>query len=67
MEEISQLPRLRKEPSNAEGKIIIDDDQSLAFLDDATNEATDLIRVPTFAVFHKLTAGKGVPHTFYGE
>ncbi|KAG8950975.1 hypothetical protein FRC00_007465, partial [Tulasnella sp. 408] len=25
-----------------------------------------LARLPTCAVFHKLTAGRGVPHTFYG-
>jgi KUP system potassium uptake protein len=24
-------------------------------------------RIPTFAVFHKLAPGKGIPHTFVGE
>ncbi|THU95303.1 potassium transporter [Dendrothele bispora CBS 962.96] len=26
----------------------------------------EIVRVPTMAVFHKLTAGRGVPHTFVG-
>lgn len=30
------------------------------------SEATPLARVKTCAIFHKLTAGKGVPHTFVG-
>ena len=30
-------------------------------------ERMDLARIPTCAIFHKLTSGKGVPHTFIGE
>jgi KUP system potassium uptake protein len=27
----------------------------------------EIQRIPTFAIFHKLAPGKGVPHTFVGE
>jgi hypothetical protein len=27
----------------------------------------EVVRVPTMAIFHKLAAGSGVPHTFVGE
>jgi hypothetical protein len=27
----------------------------------------EIERIPTFAIFHKLASGKGVPHTFVGE
>lgn len=30
-------------------------------------EKRDLARIPTMAIFHKLTVGRGVPHTFVGE
>ena len=39
---------------------------SLTFIDDTNQEEMDLVRLPTCAVFHKLTAGRGVPHAFYG-
>ncbi|KAE9408952.1 potassium transporter [Gymnopus androsaceus JB14] len=29
-------------------------------------EKRELVRIPTMAVFHKLTVGRGVPHTFVG-
>lgn len=39
---------------------------SLTFVDDKSQEEMGVVRIPTAAVFHKLTAGKGVPHAFYG-
>lgn len=41
-------------------------DDSLTFVDDTNQEEMDIVRLPTCAVFHKLTAGRGVPHSFYG-
>lgn len=34
--------------------------------EDDAHPRLPLPRLPTCAVFHKLTAGRGVPHTFYG-
>lgn len=34
--------------------------------EDPSEGRRPLARLPTCAVFHKLTAGRGVPHTFYG-
>ncbi|KAG8988684.1 hypothetical protein FRB94_002992 [Tulasnella sp. JGI-2019a] len=34
--------------------------------EDDAHPRMPLARLPTCAVFHKLTAGRGVPHTFYG-
>lgn len=39
---------------------------TLTFVDENSNEEMGIVRLPTCAVFHKLTAGKGVPHAFYG-
>jgi KUP system potassium uptake protein len=36
------------------------------FLDVGGQEKVPLPRMSTMAVFHKLSSGKGVPHTFYG-
>ena len=37
-------------------------------LDDKSVEPRrEIHRIPTFAVFHKLAPGKGIPHTFVGE
>ena len=37
-------------------------------IDDKTVERrVEIQRIPTFAIFHKLATGKGVPHTFVGE
>jgi KUP system potassium uptake protein len=36
------------------------------FLDVGGQESVPLTRMSTLAVFHKLSSGKGVPHTFYG-
>jgi KUP system potassium uptake protein len=37
-------------------------------IDDKTVEqGMEIQRIPTFAIFHKLASGKGVPHTFVGE
>lgn len=38
----------------------------LTFVEEDTNNEMGIVRIPTCAVFHKLTAGKGVPHAFYG-
>ncbi|KAF8799021.1 potassium transporter, partial [Phlegmacium glaucopus] len=34
--------------------------------DKAVEQRKELQRIPTFAVFHKLAPGKGIPHTFVG-
>lgn len=34
---------------------------------EAVEDRRELVRIPTCAVFHKLTVGKGVPHSFVGE
>ncbi|KAF7985798.1 hypothetical protein HWV62_437 [Athelia sp. TMB] len=39
-----------------------DDDKPESIME----ERMDLARIPTCAIFHKLTSGKGVPHTFIG-
>jgi KUP system potassium uptake protein len=36
------------------------------FLNVGGQESVPLTRMSTLAVFHKLSSGKGVPHTFYG-
>ena len=37
-------------------------------IDDKTvDQRMEIQRIPTFAIFHKLASGKGVPHTFVGE
>jgi KUP system potassium uptake protein len=33
----------------------------------STGQRREIQRIPTFAIFHKLTPGKGIPHTFVGE
>ncbi|THV03032.1 potassium transporter [Dendrothele bispora CBS 962.96] len=33
---------------------------------DEKNDRQEIIRIPTMAVFHKLSSGRGVPHTFVG-
>ena len=38
-------------------------------IDDKTvtvEQRMEIQRIPTFAIFHKLASGKGVPHTFVG-
>jgi KUP system potassium uptake protein len=35
--------------------------------DKAVEQRMEIQRIPTFAIFHKLASGKGVPHTFVGE
>ena len=35
--------------------------------DKAIEQRRELQRIPTFAIFHKIALGKGVPHTFVGE
>lgn len=37
----------------------------LIFLDDLTHTELELTRIPTCAIFHKLSPGTGVPHAFY--
>ncbi|KAG8998098.1 hypothetical protein FRB90_012379 [Tulasnella sp. 427] len=42
-------------------------DRALYLVPEDTNQPRrKLARLPTCAVFHKLTSGRGVPHTFYG-
>jgi KUP system potassium uptake protein len=36
------------------------------FLDTEEQDKIPLPRMSTMAIFHKLSSGKGVPHTFYG-
>ena len=35
--------------------------------DKSVERRVEIERIPTFAIFHKLATGKGVPHTFVGE
>ena len=35
--------------------------------DKAVEQRKEIPRILTFAIFHKLASGKGVPHTFVGE
>jgi len=37
------------------------------FSSEEKNVRQEVVRIPTMAVFHKLSAGRGVPHTFVGE
>jgi hypothetical protein len=36
-------------------------------IDDEEPEKRQLVRIPTCAIFHKLSSGKGVPHSFVGK
>ncbi|KAF9517117.1 hypothetical protein BS47DRAFT_1436128 [Hydnum rufescens UP504] len=42
-----------------------EDGGGLRFLNHTTQTEIDLARIPACAIFHKLTAGRGVPHSFY--
>lgn len=44
----------------------LEDEKLGLYLLSDTKERRPLPRVETTAVFHKLSAGKGVPHAFYG-
>lgn len=55
----------------SEATPVVTEDQELTetvqlFLDVGGQEKVPLPRMSTMAVFHKLSSGKGVPHTFYG-
>jgi KUP system potassium uptake protein len=55
----------------SEATPVVTEDQELTetvqlFLDVGGQEKIPLPRMSTMAVFHKLSSGKGVPHTFYG-
>ncbi|KAG8743230.1 hypothetical protein FRC10_000231 [Ceratobasidium sp. 414] len=45
----------------------LEDEKLGLYLLSDTKERRPLPRIETTAVFHKLSAGKGVPHAFYGE
>ena len=55
-----------------EGSVEVEDDATLYFTSDTFLdgipgiERKKLSRIPSCAVFHKVTGGKGVPHTFIG-
>ncbi|KAF8321383.1 potassium transporter [Cantharellus anzutake] len=49
-----------------QGDGLVDTNQELFFLDESSASAIQLPRIPTCAIFHKLTGGRGVPHSFYG-
>ena len=36
-------------------------------IDEKSADRTDLQRIPSCAVFHKIASGQGVPHTFIGK
>jgi len=42
-----------------------EDEGRLRFLNYNTQMTVDLARIPSCTIFHKLTAGRGVPHSFY--
>ena len=58
--------------SDDKGEVEVEDDATLyyttdTFLDGMSDvERKRLERIPSCAVFHKMTGGKGVPHTFIG-
>ena len=35
--------------------------------DKTIEQRIQIERIPTFAIFHKIASGKGVPHTFVGK
>ena len=37
------------------------------FSEKTVDQRREIQRIPTFAIFHKLAVGKGIPHTFVGE
>ncbi|EIN06328.1 potassium transporter [Punctularia strigosozonata HHB-11173 SS5] len=43
-----------------------DPDKGNSFNDFPDEERRQLVRIPTCAIFHKLSSGKGVPHSFVG-
>lgn len=62
-----QLPTLPRRPgSTVEEGIPGSNIDDLVFVDEKSGEEIEVVRIPTAAVFHKITAGKGVPHAFYG-
>lgn len=64
---VSMLPSLvhRNVPtSNSDEDTHMAD--ALTFVNDVNHEEMDVVRISTCAVFHKITAGRGVPHSFYG-
>jgi len=69
--QLPSLLRQRNPASKTDGIEIVDESvtaksQDLVFFDEASQKATLLPRIPTCAIFHKLTSGPGVPHAFYG-
>ena len=65
-----QLPSLAAEDSDGireEDGVVVEKGQELFFYDNASAELTELPRIRTCAIFHKLTGSHGVPHSFYGE
>lgn len=52
--------------NGAEDGSVTEKTQDLVFFDEVSNKTTHLARIPTCAIFHKLTSGSGVPHSFYG-
>jgi len=57
-------PKLPESDPPAEDQEMVETVQ--LFLDVGGQESVPLTRMSTMAVFHKLSSGKGVPHTFYG-
>ncbi|KAF8318169.1 potassium transporter [Clavulina sp. PMI_390] len=49
---------------SAQDDVVVSD--ALTFVDDEGEGEMTVVRLPTAAIFHKITAGKGVPHAFYG-
>jgi len=63
-----QLPSLlrRRFPGDENDAEDAEKTQELVFFDEISQKSTQLPRIPTCAIFHRLTSGPGVPHTFYG-
>ncbi|KAF9510974.1 hypothetical protein BS47DRAFT_1347297 [Hydnum rufescens UP504] len=68
--QVEELPSNRPandvaEASDTQSDAVVDVFDGLKFVDPATQEITQLSRLPTCAIFHNLNAGRGVPHSFY--
>ncbi len=66
--EIQYLPH--EETGYATEKYFIRDNDGLVeapLPHDNANSTLELARLPTCAVFHRMTTGKGIPHSFTGN
>lgn len=60
------LTEVQYEEQDTSEKYFIRDADDGAYLPQIDSSMLELARLPTCAVFHRLTAGKGIPHSFAG-